>query len=140
MSPDPDVQPQHVGGGWRQALPNSFHSPSRHGDKLTAAPMNGTTNEPPMGADGDLPIHALLPGERTGIAVPPSSGYDSTTKCWFENDSSALVGLEVERCEDGDVIITAAEDKPEKAQTTKVNPDGMSALLRAGEIFAQYRC
>lgn len=137
-SRDRQVPTQYSGRDRRRALPDRLPPPNHNGDSISTAPMRGVVNAPRNGTEGAVPIHALLSGKTAGAVAPPNTGYNGSMGYGFQNDSSAFGRMRVERGGDGDIIMTAAEDEP-KTDKAKSNLDGMSALLRAGELVDQSR-
>lgn len=137
-SRDRQVPPHYSGGDRRRALPDRLPPPNHNGDGINSVSMRGPVNAPRNGADSAVPIHALLSGKGASATPPRTTGYNGSMGYGFQNDSSAFGRMKVEQGGDGDIIMTAADDEPGRVKT-KPNLDGMSALLRAGELVDQSR-
>ncbi|CEJ95070.1 hypothetical protein VHEMI10573 [[Torrubiella] hemipterigena] len=123
----------------RRALPDGLPGTNIHsmpnGGK---APTNGSSHIR-YGGDAPLPIHALLSTKESDIKHSNHEQYRGPTGYGFQNESSAFGRMRAEQEGDGDIVMTATDDHPPRqpAPKPKNNLDGMSALLRAGEIVDQ---
>lgn len=132
-------------------VPYLRHEPSSTGSSGSGSSTSSFARTP---GEGPVPIHALLADRSTAAprqaSTPPSStGMASPTEhskgpylngpgprgYGFQSAQSAFQNMRVEQAGDGDVLMTSV-DAPStgRSRSRKENLDGMSALLRAGEI------
>ncbi|KAK0389578.1 hypothetical protein NLU13_3153 [Sarocladium strictum] len=136
-------------------IPYLRHEPSSTGSSGSVSSTSSFARTP---GEGQVPIHALL-ADRAAAApsqasTPPSSaGMASPTEpgtgaymgtpgphgYGFQSAQSAFQNMRVEEAGDGDVLMTSVEDHMTGLdRNRKDNLDGMSALLRAGEIVDRH--
>lgn len=132
-------------------IPYLRHEPSSTGSSTSGTSVSSFARS---SGEGHMPIHALLadrpaaapsqastPPSSAGMASPtePSKGYMGTPGprgYGFQSAQSAFQNMRVEQAGDGDVLMTAVENH--MTGNRKDNLDGMSALLRAGEIVDRH--
>ncbi|PHH77375.1 hypothetical protein CDD82_3547 [Ophiocordyceps australis] len=140
-------------------VPRLHHQPSSC-STMTSRSSTGSMGRP-LG-EGPLPIHALL----TDRAVPSRSPVDFELQAipsmaavvtspsgkrnpalgqihgpkgyGFQSESSVFQNMKVERSGEGDVLMTTVDTVASPSSRRKEGLDGMSALLRAGEIVGRH--
>jgi len=136
-------------------VPFLRHEPSSTGSSGSGSSGSSFSRTP---GEGPVPIHALL-ADRSAVApsqssTPPSSaGMASPTEppkgpysappgprgYGFQSAPSAFQNMRVEQAGDGDVLMTSVEEPVNpRDRSRKDGLDGMSALLRAGEIVDRH--
>lgn len=139
-------------------VPYLRHEPSSTGSSGSSGSVSSVSSFARTPGEGPVPIHALLADRSTTApsqaSTPPSSaGMASPTEpskgsymgtpgprgYGFQSAQSAFQNMRVEQGRDGDVLMTSVEEPAgSHERARKDNLDGMSALLRAGEIVDRH--
>ncbi|PHH91818.1 hypothetical protein CDD83_10167 [Cordyceps sp. RAO-2017] len=138
-------------------VPLLHHEPSSNGTTVSRSSTGSLGRVP---GEGPLPIHALLadrtmtgsaelekrPVPSLKAAVSPSSRRNPAHELvvpgprgyGFQSETSAFQNMKVEQAGDGDVLMLSVDAAPPAPGASgKGGFDGMSALLRAGEIVGR---
>ncbi|KAI6785558.1 High mobility group protein 20A [Emericellopsis cladophorae] len=133
-------------------VPLLRHQQSSTDSSVSAGSTSSMSSYGRASGDGSLPIHALL-SNRSGAAHPPMPDHNSSPTFstassptytagprgyGFQSAPSALQHLKIEEANGGDVVMTSPTPSGAAPKDSgKDNLDGMSALLRAGEIVGR---